>query len=139
MTVIAVNPFQMRDCTLKLGDDQYEAHVSSAKFTPNTPTAKWKGLTPTSVFTFQGTSDWVCELTYAQDIKTADALALFLHEHEGESIPCEFIPKNGTGEGKVTATIIIAPGAIGGKVDDVAESTVTLGVSGKPVIGTVGP
>jgi len=36
---------------------------------------------------------------------------------------------------KITATLLITPGAIGGTVDQYATASVTLGVSGKPTIG----
>lgn len=134
MASIAVQPFVLRDCTLAIGADNYEAHVSQVQFDPSASTQTWKGLTPTAVFTDSTTATWTCTLAYAQDWVTADSLSQYLHEHEGESVAATFVPKVGTGQPSVTATLIITPGSIGGTVDSFATATVTLGVSGKPTI-----
>lgn len=132
MATIAVNPFQMTNCLFTVVADNYEAHVSSVSFTPSSSVARFKGLTPDAVFTFAGSPDWMCDITFAQDWSTADSLSRYLFEHIGEDVAVTFEPvKGGTA---ITATIIIQPGAIGGAVDAVATATVSLGVKGKPVL-----
>lgn len=134
MTAIAVQPFVLKDCTLKVGTDNYEAHVSQVQFSPSSSQVNWKGLTPSSVFSDVTTATWTCSLAYAQDWTTANSLSLYLHNHEGETVDVVFQPKAGTGQPSVEATLLITPGAIGGTVDQVATATVTLGVQGKPEI-----
>lgn len=135
MADIAVNPFIMADCLFQVAADSYEAHVSTVEFAPTSQTVNWKGLTPTAVFSFGTNSTWVCNLGFAQDWSTANSLSRYLYENEGEEITVVFEPK--AGGPSVTATLIVAPGSIGGAVDAVAVSTVALGVKGKPVLEPV--
>lgn len=132
MSTIAVQPFQMGDCTFTVETDNYTAHVSQVEFTPSTTTTTWKGLTPSSIFQFAGRASWVCALSYAQDWTTEDSLSQYLHDHEGESVAVELVPVDGGPT--VSATLTVVPGAIGGTVDQTAVATVSLPVSGKPVI-----
>lgn len=134
MAAIAVSPFVLKDCTLAVGTDNYEAHVSQVQFNPSSSQVNWKGMTPASVFSDVTTATWVCALAYAQDWVTPNSLSLYLHAHEGEAIDVVFKPKAGTGQPSVEATLLITPGAIGGTVDQVATASVTLGVRGKPEI-----
>jgi hypothetical protein len=131
MATIAVQPIVLTDVLLTVGTDTYEAHVSGVTFTPTSPTVTWKGLTPTSVHTFGGTATWTVTLNYAQDWETANSLSIYLMENEGETVSMTFEPKSGGAS--FTANVILTPGGIGGDVDTVAVSSVTLGVSGKPV------
>lgn len=137
MAQIAVNPFQLTDCLFQVASDNYEASVSGVIFKPTSKTAKWKGLTPAAVFNFANAAEWQCEISYAQDFETAKALARYLHEHEGEAIAVTFEPKKGGSS--ITATIVIQPGQIGGNVDEVAASTVTVDVNGKPALEALAP
>jgi hypothetical protein len=132
MAEITVQPIMMGNAKLTLGTDDYEAHVSSAMFTPgnNTPVV-FKGLSQESVHTFAQKATWTLDLEYAQDHETANSLALYLLENEGETVTALFEPVDG-GAG-YSADVIITPGAIGGAVDTVATGSVSLGVSGRPV------
>lgn len=130
MADITVAPFMLKDVDLKIGSDNYEAHVSQVEFVPSSSTVTWKGLTPTSVHSYGTTATWTCNLTFAQDWTTANSLSRYLHTNEGTEISVEFAPV--TGGAKFTATLIVTPGSIGGQVDGVATATVTLGVKGKP-------
>lgn len=131
MASIAVDPILLTNVLLTLGTDSYEKHVSAVEFVPTSNLVTWKGLAPSSKFTFPTDATWQCNITFAQDWETTDSLALYLLEHAGEEIAATFEPVNG-GAG-FTATLIIVPGSIGGPVDSVAVSTVSLGVSGTPV------
>lgn len=124
-------PFIMGNASLTIDGETYQDQVSAVVFTPTASIVTWKGLTPDAVFTFPTTATWTLDLTYAQDFTTDDTLAMFLLEHEGETIEnVVFAPV--TGGRTFTADITIAPGSIGGAVDTVAEGTVSLG-STKPV------
>lgn len=134
MAEIAVQPFILRDCLFQVEADNYEAHVSQVEFAPSSSVVRFKGLTPTSNFAFGTAAEWVANLAYAQDWATPESLSEYLHEHEGESIDVTFQPLNGGRS--VTATLVVAPGAIGGAVDSVAVASVSLG-STKPELSAV--
>ena len=130
MTAPAVVPIVLKDVTLKVGADNYEAHVSSVEFVPTSGTVPWKGLTPSSVFNFATKATWQCNLAFAQDWETPNSLSAYLFDNEGEIVVADFYPEaGGTG---FRATLNIVPGSIGGAVDSVAVATVTLGVQGRP-------
>ena len=132
MTAIAVQPIILTDCKLTIGTDNYEAHVSGVIFNPASSIVTWKGLTPTSKFSFAASSTWTCQLDYAQDWETVDSLSQYLHDNEGTAVAATFEPEDGGASWG--ATLLIAPGAIGGQVDGVPVGSVTLGVQGKPAL-----
>jgi len=133
MAVIAVDPIIMGDASLTFGLDNYESHVSSVMFTPtdNAPVT-WKGLSPSSVFSFGKKATWTLDLEYAQDWETVNALSAYLLANEGDEVVVTFAPADGGNA--YTATVIITPGAIGGAVDTVPTGSVSLGVKGKPTL-----
>lgn len=130
MPAIAVQPIILNDVTLTVGTDSYEAHVSQVQMDPTSQTVRWRGMTPTSVHSFGTTAEWAATLTYAQDWETTNSLSNYLYDHEGETIPVTFAPK--AGGTAWDASLIIAPGSIGGTGDTVATATVTLGIDGRP-------
>ena len=131
MAKIGIAPIVLKDALLKIGADNYEANVSAVEFVPSASSVPWKGLTPTASFTDMGSATWVCNLTFAQDWETTNSLSQYLLDHEGEQVEVEFRPVSG-GAG-FAATLVLTPGSIGGSVDSVAVSSVSLGVQGKPV------
>lgn len=135
MANIGIQPFILRDVLFTVASDNYEAHVSQVQFDPASSVVNWKGLTPTAVFSFGTSATWTSTLSYAQDWSTAASLSRYLFEHEGEEVTVVFEPVKGGPS--VTATIIVAPGSIGGPVDTVGVATVTVGVQGKPTLEAV--
>lgn len=133
MADIAVSPLYLKDVVLTVDGDTYEKAVSSATFTPSISTATFKGLDPAATFTEAGSASWTVDLEYAQDWDSADSLSAYLFNNAGSSVALSFKPKSGTGA-TVSATVIIVPGAIGGTVDSFGTSTVSLPVSGQPVL-----
>lgn len=130
MPQIEVKPIVLRDCLLRVATSDYEKHVSGVTITPTTGNATWNGLSPAATFNFPTSTTWAAQLDYAQDWETADSLSLFLFENQGEAITMLFEPvKGGLGW---EIDVVIAPGSIGGAVNSVATSQVTLGVSGQP-------
>lgn len=140
MTAITVSPFVMKDVTLQVDVDNYEAHVSQVELQPTTSTQTWKGLTPEAVFTDQSAPTWAFLLAFAQDWSTPNSLSQYLFDHIGEVKAVTFVPDVNSGQGTWTADVVIGPGAVGGTVDGFAVATVTLGVQGKPTFAPfVGP
>lgn len=134
MPAIPVNPFVLKDVTLSIEGDTYEAHVSEVTFTPSATVLPWRGLAPASNFSDTTTAEWTCTLAYAQDWSNPESLSYKLHAEEGASWDVTFTPRKGSGQPSISATVTVTPGAIGGAVNGWATATVTLGVSGKPEI-----
>lgn len=134
MPAVSVNPFVLKDVTLSIDGDTYEAHVSEVTFTPSASSTTWQGLTPSASFTDSSVATWTCTLAYAQDWSNPDSLSYKLHAEEGASWDVTFTPRKGSGQPSITATVTVTPGAIGGAVNGWATASVSLGVSGKPEI-----
>ena len=130
---ITVSPIVLTNVLFQVDVDNYAAHVSKVEFVPTVPTTSWKGLAPGSQFNASGNSTWVCNVDLAQDWTTPKSLARYLFAHEGEQKDVIFKPQNEDGAPAWAATVTIAPGNIGGTVDGVPVSSVTLQVKGKPV------
>ena len=139
MTKIALaEPLVLKNATLKVATDNYEAAVSEVSFVPTIPTSSvsFKGIDGSSYSkTTQQASTWVCNLTYAQYWTTVGSLSNYLHDNEGDDVTAEFVPEAGSGLPSFTATITVQPGAIGGPTDAVLTASVSL-PSTKPVKGT---
>lgn len=134
MASIGIAPFVLKDMILSVGTDSYEQAVSSVQFVPSSSTVTWQGGTPASTFTDQTTPSWTCTLGYAQDWTTVNSLAQYLLANAGQQKAVVFKPQGiATGKPSFAATLIIAPGPIGGDVNTVQVATVTLGVIGAPV------
>ena len=135
MAVIAAVPFVLKNVTLKVGSDNYEAHVSEVTFTPSTSTVTWQGLTPAAAFSDATTATWVCTMAYAQDWDTTNSLANYLLANAGTAKVAVFQPNAAAGAGHAifTATLNIVAGPIGGAVNVVQTGSVTCGVVGVPV------
>lgn len=132
MTTIAVQPFVLKAALLSIAVDNYEKHIASVTFTPNTEDKTWKGIDG-SVKRDQGTSEWSVAIEYAQDWTTANSLAKYLSTNVGQTKTLVFSPKGNTvGLPKVTIDAIIKPGPFGGKVDELQTASVTLVCDGQP-------
>lgn len=123
------SPFTLRDATLTVEADDYTAAVSQAQFDPTTNTASWTGIGGNVVQDVSPTT-WVLTLAVAQDLDPA-GLSRYLHENVGQRKTVTLTPKS-LGP-SVTATVILAPVAIGGTADgNLATGTVGLPVDGTP-------
>lgn len=135
--VALTEPLVLKNATLKIDTDNYEAAVAEVSFVPSIPTStvQFKGIDGTAYSkTNQGASEWVCNITFAQDWKTSGSLSNYLLTNEGLTKTVEFVPAAGTAAPKFTADLTIQPGQIGGAADQVLTATVSL-PSTKPVKG----
>jgi hypothetical protein len=115
------------------GDD-YTAAVSQAQFDPAFSSNTWTGIGGDAL-TFTSPASWSLVLAIAQDLAPAGLLR-FLFDHAGESATVTLTPL--AAEDPITATVILAPGSIGGSADgSAAVATITLGVQGKPAFVVV--
>ncbi len=122
--------YAMNDARLSIDIDEFTAAVSQVQFDPSAQTGTWRGISG-NVVRAQSAAEWSCTLGLAQDLAPAGLLR-YLLDHEGETKTVVFTPVDGGPT--VTADLIMTPGTIGGTAgSDVATSTVTLAVVGKPV------
>jgi hypothetical protein len=137
---IAVAPHVLKDIVLTIEADNYAAHVSSALLTPSTdvPVLKWQGMTPTSAFSEGGSvsTSWAFAINMAQDWQTADSLSQYLFDNAGQVKTFTLTPQKGKGK-SFTFDATIVPGQIGGDVNTVAVSPVSMPVDGTPVMADV--
>lgn len=143
MAQIAVQPFRLVNAKLNVksgatdvGD--FEKHVSLAQLTPTTGTVSWKGL-GANAHKFPGTTEWDCQLDYAQDWASTTSLSRYLLDNAGKTVTITLTPQGGTisptNPGfRFTATLV--PGPVGGGVETVAVGSVTLPVDGAPTVVT---
>lgn len=134
MTILEVQPLVLKDVIARIGaaDADYRKSFSKIEFTPSASSVTWTGLGG-NTHTDNSTATWQANLTYVQDWDSADSFSRFLHDHEGETVPMVFGPRTGSGP-TFEANIVITPGAIGGTVNAFAETSVALGVDGKPTL-----
>lgn len=132
MASIAVVPLVLKDVTLVIGTNGYEKHASSVTFTPKANVIRWQGLTPAAKFSDITSADWDVTIEYVQDWETTNSLSKYLLANEGSTVAMQFKPK-AAGTPSFAANVSITPGAIGGKVNAYATTSVTLG-SDKPVL-----
>lgn len=137
MASVGVKPSIFKNYKIKIGADNYEAAVSSFKFTPSGGIQTWKGGTPAAVFTDVVNPTWTCDLKVAQDWETTGSLAQYLLANQGKTVAVEFFPL-ATGP-KFAASITLTAPEIGGDIDAWGESTVQCAVQGQPsfTAGTV--
>lgn len=135
MASVEVSPLYMSQCTFTVDADDYEAAVDQVTFTPASSTQTWQGMKAGAVFTRAAQATWTCQIEFAQDYSTAGSLANYLFANEGQQKAVTFVPDTtDTASPTIAGTIIITPGAIGGKVNAFATASVTLPMTGKPTI-----
>lgn len=132
MATLEVQPLVMKDIELEIELSDYRKHVSQVELSPKTSAITWTGM-GRNTHTDQSSATWDCTLKYAQDWDSPDSLSRYLYEHEGETVDATFRPRSGVGP-SFEVQLAITPGAIGGVVNAFAETSVTLGVNGRPVL-----
>lgn len=145
MSIVDVRPFINRKAIITLGTDDFAKAISDGHIEPSAGTTDYKGLKPDAVFTFPQATTYVLVLSFSQDWSSEDSLSRYLWDHRGETVPFTLNPDDtsgmtpGVGSTEWSGNVAIAPGAVGGKVDEVAVSDVTLGIVGEPVATYVPP
>lgn len=133
MATIAVVPVVMRQALLQVATDNYEKHVEQAQLTPSVKAARFKGIDG-SVATDSSIPEWTLELSFAQDWSTASSLSQYLLTNAGLQKTVVLSPYGSTtGKPKYTIDVIVQPGPIGGKVDEMMLGNVSLPCIGQPV------
>ena len=144
VTTPTIKPLTLKDLDLIVGTYDagglpvftdgvnYKKHVDQVELAPSVQTGSWTGG-GMNTHTDVSPATWQATIRYAQDWDTADSLSEYLFDHEGDRVPIQFRPRTGSGS-TFTINAIIAPGAVGGQLNQVGTpTTATLGVDGKPV------
>lgn len=109
----------------------YKKHVDQVELAPSVQTGSWTGG-GMNTHTDVSPATWQATIGYAQDWDTEGSLSEYLFDNEGDRVPIKLQPRTGSGSSFVI-NAIIAPGAIGGQLNQVGtRTTATLGVDGKP-------
>jgi len=122
------NPHVFKNVALNFGEDGYEAHVSSAVFTPKSSTASWTGLNG-QTHTDDISSENTLDLAVVQDLANEDSLWNYLFDNAGTKVTVELTPPDAP---TFTAEVTLVKPTIGGKVNEFNESQVSL-PSSEPV------
>lgn len=136
ITNVAVAPLILKNVSLVFGPtatgSEFSKHVDLVTFEPSSSSVTWTGMGG-NTHTDVSTATWTCTLKYAQDWTTTGSLSAYLFNNEGQTVDVAFKPQTASGP-SFTAKVVITPGAIGGDVNAYATASVTLGVTGKPVL-----
>lgn len=133
MPAILAKPFMLGASTLKIGTNNFESAISGVKLNPSSVKAVHRGIDGSSI-PVVGAESWEAEITFSQDVSATTALGRYLFANVGTLVSMEFVPI--TGQQAITATVALEAGAFGGDFGAIAETTVTLSVSGRPVFPT---
>lgn len=133
------SPLLLKDVTMTLDADaggvgtpvDFAIELTAVTFTPAATTSTLRTLSPEGVYSSTSTATWSATLEYVQDWDSTTSLSRFLFDNEGAEVPAVFKPRSGSGP-SFEATLVITPGAIGGQVDAWAQTSVTLGCTGRP-------
>lgn len=136
MATIALAAYVLKACLLQIAADNYEKHIAAATITPSVAGQTFKAI-DASIARDTGVPEWTLSLEYAQDWTTANSLAAYLLANVGTQKTVILSPLGSTvGKPKFTVDVIIAPGPVGGKVDEMQTASVTLVCVGQPVKST---
>ena len=121
----------LRHATLRVEADDYTMSVDQVRFIP-TPE-----LLNTTVFdtigreAVLGRCGWSVQVGFVQDLTDPESFALYLVQHAGQQRTITFeVPGR-----VIAATVLILPAQLGGQVNTIPASVVTMPVYGAPDFG----
>lgn len=123
-------PLVIDAVALQIGTVEYGSQVDSVLLVPTTPKTKFKGVNGRKS-TRVARPDWVLTLNLGQSFDKA-ALSAQLIDNHGKQLPFTVTPE-GSGLAKVTGTVTMEAGQLGGASEAVATASVTLDVENQPV------
>jgi hypothetical protein len=125
--------FVMRNASVKFGGTEYANQVSKARFVPDTPIQTMRTLVPDGIVQDVDSTAWTLELSGIQDLVTAQGLARYLFENEGDTVACLVQPRASAGV-VVGCNVILVPTELGGEQGDWAQFEIELPVIGAPTL-----
>ena len=138
MVDIAAAPFALRDARLIIepgaGEErEFSSSVSHVLFDPR---VEWiedsKFARPERTY-IMGRTEWWLALEYPQDWGEASSLSLFLALHAGETRDLLFVPSETLATHQVRATVVLAPGPIGGDAGPMLTGVVAMPLRRAPI------
>ncbi len=123
--------FIMRDSTVTINGTEYNAQLNKVRFVPDTPMEQMPVLVPTGTITDISTTTWTCELGGVQD-NGSGSLGAALRAAAGTLMSVVFQPRTGTGQDKITASVMGMPIEFGGEQGSWRMFDITLPVDGQP-------
>lgn len=121
----------MRDSTVTIDGVEYNNQLNKVRFVPDTPMEQMPVLTPTGTITDIGTTTWTCELGGVQDYGSG-SLGAALRAAANTLVDVVFQPRIGTGQDKITASVMAMPIEFGGEQGSWRTFDITLPVDGQP-------
>lgn len=123
--------FIMRDSTVTIDSVEYNGQLNKVRFVPDTPMEQMPVLVPTGTITDISTTTWTCELGGVQD-NGSGSLGAALRAAAGTLMDVVFQPRVGTGQDKITASVMAMPIEFGGEQGSWRTFDITLPVDGQP-------
>ncbi len=123
--------FIMRDSTVTIDSVEYNGQLNKVRFVPATPMEQMPVLVPTGTITDISTTTWTCELGGVQD-NGSGSLGAALRAAAGTLMDVVFQPRVGTGQDKITASVMAMPIEFGGEQGSWRTFDITLPVDGQP-------
>lgn len=120
---IAATPRAFKSATIIIGEDEFQAHVSSAEFDNGAGSdTSWTGLDGTT-HTDTSAGKPTVKLAVVQDWGNPESLVNYLYDNAGLVKPCSLEYDDGP---KFACTVTLVKPLVGGKVNEFNESTVSL-------------
>lgn len=123
----------MKNATVTIDSVEYKSQLSTVLLTPDQPIQQLRVLSPTDTLTDADTAVWTCQLVGVQDFGTG-SLGAALRSASGTFVSLVFQPKAGTGQDKITASIMALDIPIGGEQGAWRTFDMTFPVQGSPTI-----
>lgn len=120
--------------SITIDSDNFTKGVESFALVPSTPTETVKDIGG-GIQSLAGEAEWTVQITFAQDWASAGSLSKKSIEWAGSPKTIVFTPQ--TGAETVTVSVTFQPSQIGGAAAGINKATLSLGVNGQPVFGTV--
>lgn len=134
---VPLGGFVMRNSLFTVEGVDYANQCKKIRLVPEGETQTYRTLVPDGVVVDEDSSVWTLELTGLQ-INISGGLAKLLRDGTpGDELDCVYAPKNTSGEGKATFTMLSKQVPFGDEQGKFAEIDITFGVKGAPVFSTV--
>ena len=123
--------YVLRDALFTVAGTDYANQCTSVVMTPEQETQTLKTMVPDGIVQDVDTATWTLNVNGIQDFTTAQGLARYLTDHDGEQIAIVFEPKKGGVSATVTAVAKATP--FGGEQGTFVTFDLQLPMIGYPV------
>lgn len=120
--------------TSSSGVTDFSDAINTVRLNPSTSTNTVPVISG-NTWTDSSAATWTLELGLVQDLDP-QGLMRYLFDQEGKEVTVYI--ELAKGSDAITCTVIASPAAIGGSAGQIAQSSVTLAINGRPVWGRSG-